>query len=80
MITKLARLEFELFTKPSNFDFIRVHQFYIIESGVFPKNILAVTKTRNLKNTKISMGFFVISAFRDFVIKDVIPVYPGREV
>ena len=26
MITKLARLEFERFTKPSNFDFLRVHQ------------------------------------------------------
>ena len=27
MITKLARLEFERFTKPSNFDFLRVHQY-----------------------------------------------------
>ena len=26
MITKLARLEFELFTKPSKSDFLRVHQ------------------------------------------------------
>ena len=25
MITKLARLESELFTKPSNYDFLRVH-------------------------------------------------------
>jgi len=27
MITKFARLEFELFTKPSQSDFLRVHQF-----------------------------------------------------
>ena len=26
MITKLARLEFERFTKPSNFNFLQVHQ------------------------------------------------------
>jgi len=26
MITKFARLEFELFTKPSTSDFLRVHQ------------------------------------------------------
>jgi len=26
MITKFARLEFELFTKPSKLDFLRVHQ------------------------------------------------------
>jgi hypothetical protein len=26
MITKFARLEFELFTKPSKSDFLRVHQ------------------------------------------------------
>jgi hypothetical protein len=26
MITKLARLEFELFTKPSKLDFFRIHQ------------------------------------------------------
>ena len=34
MITKFARLEFELFTKPSKSDFLRIHQvlgvkFYI---------------------------------------------------
>jgi len=28
MITKFARLEFELFTKPSKSDFLRVHQHY----------------------------------------------------
>jgi hypothetical protein len=27
MITKFARLEFELFTKPSKSDFLRIHQF-----------------------------------------------------
>jgi hypothetical protein len=27
MIAKLARLEFELFTKPSNSGFLRAHQF-----------------------------------------------------
>jgi hypothetical protein len=26
MITKFARLEFELFTKPSKLDFLQVHQ------------------------------------------------------
>jgi hypothetical protein len=30
MITKFARLEFELFTKPSKSDFLRVHQIKII--------------------------------------------------
>ena len=33
------------------------------------KKIKAITKTRNLKNTKIFMIFFVISFFRDFEIK-----------
>jgi hypothetical protein len=28
MITKLARLEFELFTKPSKSDFLRVYHLY----------------------------------------------------
>ena len=28
MITKFARLEFELFTKPSKSDFLRVHQIW----------------------------------------------------
>jgi len=28
MITKFARLEFELFTKPSKSDFLRVHHFW----------------------------------------------------
>jgi hypothetical protein len=30
MITKFARLEFELFTKPSKSDFLRVHQIKIL--------------------------------------------------
>jgi hypothetical protein len=30
MITKFARLEFELFTKPSKSDFLRVHYFLVI--------------------------------------------------
>jgi hypothetical protein len=29
MITKFARLEFELFTKPSKLDFLRVHQCWV---------------------------------------------------
>ncbi|RLC03039.1 MAG: hypothetical protein DRH90_12350 [Deltaproteobacteria bacterium] len=38
----------------------------------------AITKTRNLKNTKIFMIFFVVSTFRDFVIKDLFfPIYPA---
>jgi hypothetical protein len=28
MISKFARLKFELFTKPSNLDFLRAHQTY----------------------------------------------------
>jgi hypothetical protein len=32
MITKFARLKFELFTKPSKLDFLRVHQIYITYS------------------------------------------------
>ncbi len=35
MITKFARLEFELFTKPSKSDFLRVHQSSTPED--FPK-------------------------------------------
>jgi hypothetical protein len=35
------------------------------------KKIKAITKTRNAKNTKIFMVFFVVSTFRDFVIKDL---------
>jgi hypothetical protein len=31
MITKFARLEFELFTKPSKSDFLRVHQMLVFE-------------------------------------------------
>jgi len=31
MITKFARLEFELFTKPSKSDFLRVHQIKIVQ-------------------------------------------------
>jgi hypothetical protein len=47
MITKFARLEFELFTKPSKSDFLRKHQtydncrkcetgvvFYIVNNGI----------------------------------------------
>jgi len=30
MITKLARLEFELFTKPSKSDFLRVHKKLLV--------------------------------------------------
>ena len=35
------------------------------------KKIKTITKTRNLKNTKVFMVFFVVSFFRDFVIKDL---------
>ena len=31
MITKFARLEFELFTKLSKSDFLRVHQVLVLE-------------------------------------------------
>jgi len=31
MITKFARLEFKLFSKPSKSDFLRVHQILILE-------------------------------------------------
>ena len=34
MITKFARLEFELFTKPSKSDFLRVHQCYSSDNGL----------------------------------------------
>jgi len=30
MITKFERLEFELFTKPSKSDFLRVHQIWFV--------------------------------------------------
>jgi len=29
MIAKITRLEFELFTRPSKSDFLRVHQFWV---------------------------------------------------
>ena len=35
------------------------------------KKVKAITKTRNLKNTKYFMVFFVVSTFRDFVIRDL---------
>jgi len=34
MITKFARLEFELFTKPSKSDFLRVHQVLVIDNSI----------------------------------------------
>jgi len=34
MITKFARLEFELFTQPSKSDFLRVHQLMIVSKKV----------------------------------------------
>ncbi len=44
------------------------------------KKINAITKTRNLKNTKIIMVFFVVSYFRYFVIKDLFRfIRVGRE-
>jgi hypothetical protein len=42
MITKFARLEFELFTKPSKSDFLRVHQKMngnLIFVGIFYHNL-----------------------------------------
>ena len=35
------------------------------------KEIKAITKTRNLKNTKNFMPFFAVSYFRDFVLKNI---------
>jgi hypothetical protein len=35
------------------------------------KKIKAITKTRNLKNTKNFILFFVVSYFRDFVLRNV---------
>jgi len=45
------------------------------------KKIKAITKTRNLKNTKCFMVFFVFSIFRDFVIRNLysFPVYPDLD-
>ncbi len=45
------------------------------------QKIKAITKTRNLKNTKYFMVFFVVSTFRDFVIKDFfLPGLPGENM
>jgi len=40
MITKFARLEFELFTKPSKSDFLRVHQILENQDRFLLKNIV----------------------------------------
>ncbi|RLC11878.1 MAG: hypothetical protein DRI24_18145 [Deltaproteobacteria bacterium] len=36
---------------------------------ILVKKTKAITKTRNLKNTKFSLVFFVLSSFRVFVIE-----------
>jgi len=40
MITKFARLEFELFTKPSKSDFLRIHQTYVDAEPSEPYKII----------------------------------------
>ena len=42
MITKFARLEFELFTKPSKSDFLRVHHFLGWTRSFIPHRIKAL--------------------------------------
>jgi hypothetical protein len=53
MITKFARLEFELFTKPSKSDFLRVHHFLesldIPVNWGLPKNSFVNPKPRNFE-------------------------------
>jgi len=46
MITKFARLEFELFTKPSKSGFLRVHHPLIIKQDYpfHPKEVLGKNK------------------------------------
>jgi hypothetical protein len=38
MITKFARLEFELFTKPFTSDFLRVHQSFTVDINIKKEN------------------------------------------
>jgi hypothetical protein len=50
MITKFARLEFELFTKPSKSDFLRVHYYSLtVESNNVESN---VSKVKDVVSTK----------------------------
>jgi len=42
MITKVASLEFELFTKPSKSDFLRVYQFLGWTRSFIPERIKAL--------------------------------------
>jgi len=57
MITKFARLEFELFTKPSKSDFLRVHHFLesldIPVSWGLPKNSFVNPKPRTSQGKRI---------------------------
>jgi hypothetical protein len=50
MITKFARLEFELFTKPSKSDFLRVYQ----SLGAF-----TVRETGHSCRTRTTISFFI---------------------
>ncbi|MGD8894151.1 MAG: hypothetical protein PVF94_14065 [Desulfobacterales bacterium] len=52
MITKFARLEFELFTKPSKSDFLRIHQ-YLNQRGIIP---MTEPKAKPLRLTETVAG------------------------
>jgi len=44
---------------------------FVLSIRAYGKKIEAITKTRNLKNTKYFMIFFVVSTFRDFVTRNL---------
>jgi len=51
MIAKFARLEFELFTKPSKFDFLRVHQIWDLKLSIRVLCVLVVQIFKRGANT-----------------------------
>ena len=48
MITKFARLEFELFTKPSKSDFLRVHQPLLMKNIFLGSNFILLSANRQM--------------------------------
>jgi len=54
MITKFARLEFELFTKPSKSDFLRIHQIWVFGKKIDDKEVYIKVKIAQVGTDKIA--------------------------
>ncbi len=63
MIAKFTRLEFELFTRPSKFDFIGVYQ--LLNSGIFERfYFLSCLYTLTIRQTKPMVSARLIKIIR----------------